>query len=139
MSGARARTLEALIAAHGLKPHPYDGWFSERPSPDGAARCWRRLLGLGDFVSWHQMAAARSFTLIEGGPLAISISKDGVGATSQPLSAARLGPFSVPKDAYIALEPLGALALFDELVSADLAMTDARFMPESWAPGRPSP
>ena len=59
MSKLSTETAEQVIERLGLQPHPYDGWFSPLPqgSTKGEAGIYR-LIGVGDFISWHQLPVA---------------------------------------------------------------------------------
>lgn len=133
----------------GLRPHPEGGHyvetFRDALGPDGRARCTAIyfLLEAGELSAWHQVDAAETWLWHAGGPLALTISADGVGATSH-----RLGPdlragqrpqAVVPAHAWQTAETLGAWTLVSCIVAPGFEFSSFRLAPPQWFPGAGPP
>jgi predicted cupin superfamily sugar epimerase len=132
-----------------LQPHPEGGWFRETfrdvAGPDGRPRCtiiWF-LLEAGEVWHWHRVDATEAWFWHAGGPLALSVSQDGISA-----QAAHLGPdlrarqrphFVVPAKAWQAAETLGAWTLVSCAVAPGFDFAGFELAPADWYPGRPLP
>ncbi len=141
MSKLSTETAEQVIERLGLQPHPYDGWFSPLPqgSTKGEAGIYR-LIGVGDFISWHQLPVATMWRHEGGAPLTLSQSSDGMNATAFCLDRSTTGDaISVHPDVWQTAESLGAWSLMACIFAPALAQCDLiekiRLAPDNWYPG----
>ena len=74
-----------------------------------------------------------TLTLIEGGPVALSLSGDGQSATGYHLTTAGQS-FTIGPDMYRAMSCLGAYALLKLSLSPDISVSDRDLMPDDWYP-----
>lgn len=135
-----------VIRTLGLARHPEGGWYRETfrdpAGPDG--RGWSTmilfLLEAGEVSAWHRVDAAELWFWHAGGPLALSISDDGVAAR-----AVRLGPdlragqsvqAVVPAGAWQAAETLGAWTLVSCVVAPGFLFGRFELAPADWFPGK---
>jgi uncharacterized protein len=148
MSRALSGDLSAreVIRLLDLKPHPEGGWYAETfrdgAGPDGRgwSTCIYYLLDVGEVSHWHRVDAGELWFWHAGGPLALSISEDGVTAR-----AVRLGPdlragqrphAVVPAGAWQAAESLGAWTLVSCVVTPGFRFDGFEMAPPDWFPGR---
>jgi uncharacterized protein len=138
-----------VIAILGMKPHPEGGWYVEtfraEEGPDGpGGRGWMTailfLLEAGDVSHWHRVDSVECWFWQAGGPLALSISTDGITAT-----ASHLGPNLragqklqgiVPAHAWQAAETLGAWTLVSCTVAPGFQFEGFELAPADWFPGK---
>ncbi|MEM9810139.1 MAG: cupin domain-containing protein [Pseudomonadota bacterium] len=122
-----------LITAHALRPHPFEGYWRETAHQSGQSREGLQLLMATDEAGWHQIRADVTFTLLEGGPIAMSLSGDGKTATGYHLTAPGQS-FAIGPDIYRAIACLGAYALVSVSFSPDISISDRDLMPDDWYP-----
>lgn len=132
-------TIGSLINAKGLASHPFEGHWRETEHVLGEKRCGQQLLSAMDEAGWHSYEAEVTYTLKEAGPVAISLSHNGVTAYGHRLievgDTLKVGPGVLRS-----ISCLGAHALLEETFSPDIALTDRQLMPDNWFPnpdGRP--
>lgn len=130
----------------GMTRHPEGGWYVETfrdpAGPEG--RGWQTaiyfLLEAGDVSAWHRVDAAELWFWHAGGPLALSISEDGVAARS-----VRLGPdlragqrpqAVVPAGAWQTAESLGAFTLVSCTVAPGFLFERFELAAPDWFPGK---
>lgn len=134
-------TLEEIIAARRLVPHPFEGYWRETAHVGGSHRMGEQLLCATDEAGWHSYEAEITYRLEVGGPVAITLSHDGVSAYGQRL----LTPgdtLQVASGVLRTVSCLGRHAILVITFAPDAALTDRQFMPDNWYPspeGRPSP
>lgn len=126
-------SADDLIAEHRLEPHPFEGYWRETGHERGLWREGLQLLKAVDEASWHGIEAEVSYTLVEGGPVAISLSANRTTAYGHKLlapgDAVKVGPGVLR-----AISCLGAFALMRLRVEPDAALTDRQLMPDDWYP-----
>jgi uncharacterized protein len=128
-----------------LAPHPEGGSYRETfrdvPGPDGRSRSTAILflLEVGEVSHWHRVDAVEAWFWHAGGPLALSMSDDGVTARS-----VRLGPdiragqspqAIVPANAWQAAETLGAWTLVSCTVAPGFDFAGFTLAHANWFPG----
>lgn len=138
----------AVIAGLGLQPHPEGGHYREvwRDLPAGGGRgagtAIHFLLGDGERSHWHRVDAAELWLWQGGGPLTLSLSRDG-GAPAQEI---RLGPDLGAGEALIGVVPAGwwqaarpaggRWCLVSCTVSPAFDFAGFELAPPGWEPGR---
>ena len=137
-------TAKQLISALGLQPHPEGGWYVETwraDAEDGARAAGTAiyyLLEAGDVSHWHRVDAAEIWHWYAGGPLSLTISKNGHDAQS-----IHLGPevlvgqrpqFIVPKDAWQTATSLGQWTLCGCTVSPGFEFSGFEMAAPDWRP-----
>lgn len=129
---------DALAEQLGMVPHPFVGWYREAPlaAPDG--RCLHHLLMAGQFAPWHQMNVPLTYGFVEGSPVTLSLSADGVSARGGRL-AAPSDRHRIAAGTYRAFEPLGRHAILSVTGPTDHDPFDWSFCPEDWFPGAGGP
>jgi uncharacterized protein len=86
-------SAEQIIELLELKPHPEGGFYretfrdAELPGGRAASTAIYFLLRAGQSSAWHRVDAAEIWHYHAGAPLLLSLSADGVAATSQRLGA----------------------------------------------------
>lgn len=144
--GAGDLGANEIIRLLGMQPHPEGGHyvetFRDAPGPDGRPRSTAIyfLLQAGEVSHWHRVDAVEAWLWHGGGPLALSISEDGVTAR-----ALRLGPDLragqrpqgvVPAHAWQAAETLGAWTLVSCTVAPGFRFEGFELAPPDWFPGK---
>lgn len=144
--GAGDLGANEIIRLLGMQPHPEGGHyvetFRDAPGPDGRPRSTAIyfLLQAGEVSHWHRVDAVEAWLWHAGGPLALSISEDGVTAR-----ALRLGPDLragqrpqgvVPAHAWQAAETLGAWTLVSCTVAPGFRFEGFELAPPDWFPGK---
>jgi hypothetical protein len=118
-------TLGGLIERYGLVPHPFEGSFK---AVDGG---YLQALSALDEAAWHRAGEDMVYRLMEGGPVAISISSDGETAEARRLSQPG-DEAKIPAEAARTLSCLGSAALLH--VGADLPPSMRYLLPDDWYP-----
>jgi uncharacterized protein len=133
----------------GMQPHPEGGHYVETfrdaagPEGRGHSTAIHFLLQAGEVSHWHRVDAAEHWFWHAGGPLALSMSDDGVTAR-----AVRLGPdlragqtpaAVVPAGVWQAAESLGAWTLVSCVVAPGFIFERFELAPPDWFPGKPDP
>jgi hypothetical protein len=138
-------TGAAVVAALGLEPHPEGGHFREvwRDRPEaggrGAGTAIHFLLDARERSHWHRVDAAECWFWQGGGPLLLSLSRDGTRVEQDillgPQDAALMGV--VPKGWWQAARPAGdRWCLVSCTVSPAFDFAGFELAPEGWVPGR---
>ena len=146
---ADGMTASAVINALGLKPHPEGGHFVEtfrdigKDGERGASTAIYYLLRAGERSHWHRVDAAEVWHYYAGGPLALTISENGVDARSMRLGvnfAAGERPQGVaPAGAWQTAESLGRWTLVGCTVAPAFEFSGFELAPPDWRPlPRPS-
>ncbi len=146
---SRAPSASDIINELRLAPHPEGGWFRETFRDDapegrerGASTAIYYLLSAGERSHWHRIDAAEVWHFYAGGPLALTISDNGVDA-----AAHRLGPnvlagdrpqIVVPPRAWQTAEPLGAWTLVGCTVAPAFEFDGFEMAADDWRPA-PAP
>lgn len=137
----------SVIALLDLQRHPEGGWYRETfrdPRTDAAGRALGTaiyyLLEVGDLSAWHRVDAAEIWHWHAGGPLALTVSPDGVRADSVQLGpdlrAGQRPQAVVPAGAWQTAESLGAWTLVGCTVAPGFDFAGFELAPPDW---RPSP
>lgn len=142
-------TLQDIINALELQPHPEGGYYREtfRDAHEVEGRSVGTAiyyaLGVGDCSAWHKVDAAEIWHWYAGAPLALTLSPNGHDA-----QAHRLGPnlmqgerpqVVVPKDWWQTAESLGEWTLVGCTVSPGFSFEGFEMAPPDWRPTpRPS-
>jgi predicted cupin superfamily sugar epimerase len=138
-------TGAAVVAALGLEPHPEGGHFREvwRDRPEGGGRgagtAIHFLLEAGQRSHWHRVDAAECWFWQGGGPLLLSLSRDGTRVNQDillgPQDAALMGV--VPKGWWQAARPAAdRWCLVSCTVSPAFDFAGFELAPEGWEPGQ---
>ncbi|MEO1015200.1 MAG: cupin domain-containing protein [Pseudomonadota bacterium] len=133
-----------IISALNLAPHPEGGWFREtfrdvaEEGGRGASTAIYYLLQAGERSHWHRIDAAEIWHFYAGGPLALTISENGVDACGY-----RMGPnvlvgdrpqVVVPPGAWQTAEPLGPWTLVGCTVAPAFEFDAFELAPDDWRP-----
>jgi predicted cupin superfamily sugar epimerase len=143
-----ALTGAAVAAALGLAPHPEGGHYREvwRDRPEGGGRgagtAIHFLLDAGERSHWHRVDAAECWFWQGGGPLLLSLSRDGTRLDEEiligPANAALMG--LVPKGWWQAARPAAdRWCLVSCTVSPAFDFAGFELAPAGWAPGSGGP
>lgn len=147
MRGAGDLGAGEIIRALNMIPHPEGGHyvetFRDAPGLGGRSRATAIyfLLQVGEVSHWHRVDAAEIWAWHAGGPLALSVSADGIAA-----QAVRLGPdlragqrpqAVVPAGHWQAAETLGAWTLVSCFVAPGFESAGFELAPGDWFPGKP--
>jgi predicted cupin superfamily sugar epimerase len=138
-------TGAAVVAALGLEPHPEGGHFREvwrdrlEGGGRGAGTAIHFLLDAGERSHWHRVDAAECWFWQGGGPLLLSLSRDGTRVDQDillgPQDAALMGV--VPKGWWQAARPAGdRWCLVSCTVSPAFDFAGFELAPEGCEPGR---
>jgi len=142
MSGLTASRIIELL---GLAPHPEGGFYREtfrdtRCDAEGraASTAIYFLLEAGPGSRWHRVDATEIWTYHAGAPLLLSLSPDGLTATSQMLGsdlAAGERPQAVaPAHCWQAAQSLGAFTLVSCVVAPGFMFETFEMAPAEFAP-----
>ena len=126
-------TPESLIVQHRLEPHPFEGWWRPTSRAPGEYLEGLQLFRAMDEAGWHRFPSAITYSLVEGGPMVISLSPDGCQAEARRL-VAEGDSINVEQAALRALSCLGSVALLRLTIRPDCALTDRELMPDDWYP-----
>lgn len=136
-----------LVAGLDLAPHPEGGHFREiwrdRPADGGrgAGTAIHFLLDAGERSHWHRVDAAECWFWQGGGPLLLSLSRDGSRLDSEILLGPGLGDGAVlmglvPTGWWQAARPVGGRwCLVSCTVSPAFEFAGFELAPPGWAPG----
>ncbi len=127
-----------------LKPHREGGSYAETfraPAADGGRSAltviWF-LLEAGEVSAWHRVDAAEAWFWHAGGPLALTISEGGMGASSMQLGpdlrAGQRPHLVVPAHAWQTAESLGAWTLVSCAVGPGFEFSGFEMAPADWRP-----
>ncbi len=72
-----SKPAKVLIEEFDLKPHPFDGWYSEIKTAALAPPRYHYLMQLGEYTDWHRTSGQLIMTHIDGAPIEIMTSLDG--------------------------------------------------------------
>lgn len=128
------QTTESVISRHNLVPHPFEGWSAELAHIPGTERRFLWLVTAEMFIPWHQMPAETKWSVVEGSPCAVSISLDGLQATSAVVGAGHLPALTIPAKANQTLTSVGRWTLLEGHLQPDIALTDRVDRPDNWHP-----
>jgi len=137
-----AATVDALIAALGLAPHPEGGWYTETwraEAPDGGRPVGTAiyfLLAAGQRSHWHRVDATEIWHHYAGAPLRLDIHPDTV-TLGPDLAAGQRPQAVVPPGAWQAAETTGAWTLVGCTVSPGFTFDGFELAPPGWAPPAP--
>lgn len=143
------KSAREIIEHLNLMPHPEGGWYRETWTsetlvdgrPTGTAIYY--LLEADDVSHWHKVDAAEIWHWHAGGPLALTISKDGVTAQNTILGnelAAGQSPQSlVPTNWWQCAASMGPYTLVSCTVSPGFRFSGFQLAPKDWRPGNGPP
>jgi predicted cupin superfamily sugar epimerase len=141
-------TVEEIVEALGLAPHPEGGFYRETwrapaaPGERGAGTAIYYLLAAGQVSRWHRVDAAEAWHHYAGAPLLLSVSADGAPAVTH-----RLGPDLAAGERPQHVVPAGAWqsarstasapgwTLVGCTVSPAFRFEGFELAPEGWEPG----
>lgn len=129
-----SKTADNVIAAHGLAPHPFEGWSVEIAHTTGEERRFLWLITAEMFIPWHKMPAEIRWSLVEGSPCAISVSLDGQSASASVVGKGHLPALTIPPNADQTLTSVGRWSLLEGRLRPDASLTDRTDRPDSWYP-----
>ena len=137
---------DQIIALLSMKPHPEGGHYVETyrdtsgPSARGHSTAIYYLLRAGEYSHWHRIDASEVWHYYAGGPLALSISKNGHDAEAYRLGinlgAGERPQIVVPPNAWQCAEPLGQWTLVGCTVAPGFDFSTFELADKNW---RPSP
>jgi uncharacterized protein len=128
-----------------LTRHPEGGWYKEtfRDSASTQGRAASTaiyyLLEAGDVSAWHRVDAVETWHWYAGGPMVITLSRDGIGA--QPhwlgpnLRAGQRPQVIVDRHVWQTAETLGAWTLVGCTVAPGFEFSGFELAPPDWRPG----
>lgn len=122
-----------IIREHWLQPHPFEGYWRELRHEPGVCREGLQLFEATDEAGWHRIDAEVTYRLLDGGPLALSMSPDGHEARAERLTDIGQATTIAP-GVLRAISCLGAYALMELTFRPDRALTDRELMPDDWFP-----
>lgn len=137
-----------IVRMLNMQRHPEGGWYVETyrapPAVDNDQRSIGTaiyyLLEAGDLSHWHAVDAAEIWHWYAGGPLALTLSTDGVGASAHQLGpelrAGQRPQIIVEPNVWQTAESLGAWTLCGCTVSPGFEFSGFKLAPPDW---RPSP
>ena len=143
------KTARDIIEHLNLLPHPEGGWYREtwkadtkvNKRPTGTAIYY--LLEADDLSHWHTVDAAEMWFWHAGGPLALTVSEDGVSAQNHilgpELAAGQNPQLLVPTGWWQTAASLGAYTLVSCTVSPGFQFSGFRLAPQDWKPGTGHP
>ena len=138
-----------IIEHLNLLPHPEGGWYRETwraaavegHRPSGTAIYY--LLEADDVSHWHKVDAVEIWHWHAGGPLALTISSDGVNAENYMLGpalhAGQEPQRIVPADWWQCAASLGVFTLVSCTVSPGFHFGGFTLAPPDWRPGAGPP
>jgi hypothetical protein len=132
-----------IIRLLDLKPHPEGGHFRETFRDDGVDRSASTaiyyLLREGERSHWHRVDAVEVWHWYVGGPLELSLSKDGRTTATlvlgSNLAAGERPQLVVPKNVWQSARPLGAYTLVGCTVAPAFTFEGFEMAPPDWRPG----
>jgi len=134
-----------IIRLLGMEKHPEGGWYVEtfRDALNGEGRAHATaiyfLLAADEVSAWHRVDASEIWLWHAGAPLALTVSPDGVEASS-----VRLGPdlragqrpqAVIPAGAWQTAESLGAWTLVSCVVAPGFEFSGFELAAPHWRPG----
>ena len=138
-------TPAEIIATLGMQRHPEGGWYAETfrdaaGGPRGHSTAIYYLLERGDRSHWHRVHdAAEVWHYYAGGPIRLSLSKDGLAMETHDLgpdlAAGERPQVIVPAGWWQSAEPVGAWTLAGCTVAPGFAFESFEMAPPGWAPG----
>lgn len=146
---AHPSSMEEVVAALGLEPHPEGGYFKElfrAEGLDGGRGVMTSIYYMPPLAHpsrWRMIDADEVWSFHAGAPLTLSVCRDG-----RTVEAFRLGTgFAdgeqaqavVPKNAWARAESHGGWSLVGGTVSPAFLYEGFRMAPEGWMPGDPAP
>lgn len=135
---------DAIIELLNMKPHPEGGYFAETfRDPEGGTRAHSTaiyyLLKEGERSHWHRVDAAEIWHWYAGGPLALSLYKDGgtpeMRMLGQNLDAGERPQVVIPTRVWQAAEPLGLWTLVGCTVAPGFEFSGFEMAEPGWNPG----
>ena len=139
-------TVEQIIAALGLAPHPEGGAFRETfrdaaaTHGRGASTAIYYLLRAGETSRWHRIDAAEIWHWYCGAPLLLSLSRDGRAEEQIRLGndvlAGERPQAVVPGQAWQSARSLGAWTLVGCTVAPAFEFERFELAPIGWAPAQ---
>lgn len=143
---ARSGDLSAseIIKLLNLQRHPEGGWYAETFRDEAqingraAGTAIYYLLEAGDVSAWHRVDAAETWHWYAGGPMAITLSQTGKGATPHQLGpdlrAGQRPQLVVPAHCWQTAESLGAWTLVGCTVAPGFEFSSFEMAPPNWRP-----
>ncbi|MEO0398237.1 MAG: cupin domain-containing protein [Pseudomonadota bacterium] len=149
-AGQDSLSAADIIRMLDLRPHPEGGHYSETYRDQaggqdgrGASTAIYYLLEAGEYSHWHRIDAAEVWHHYAGGPLALTISENGVDASAvrlgKNLGAGERPQAIVPPRAWQTAEPLGRWTLVGCTVAPAFDFAHFEMAPPDWAPRPLSP
>ena len=138
----------AVVATLGLSPHPEGGHYREvwRDLPPGGGRgagtAIHFMLDAHERSHWHRVDAAECWFWQAGGPLLLSLSRDGTAVEQEILIGPAIGAGQalmgvVPAGWWQAARPVGnRWSLVSCTVSPAFDFAGFELAPPGWEPGR---
>ncbi|MFC4725559.1 cupin domain-containing protein [Glycocaulis abyssi] len=135
-----------IIRMLSMQKHPEGGWYAETfrdgTNPQGRAHATAIyfLLAADEVSAWHRVDASEVWLWHAGAPLVLTMSGDGVNASSLRLGAdLRAGERPqavVPAGHWQAAESLGAWTLVSCVVAPGFEFSGFELAAEGWRPGK---
>jgi hypothetical protein len=135
---------DAIIELLQMQPHPEGGYFAETfRDPEGGSRAHSTaiyyLLKEGERSHWHRVDATEIWHWYAGGPLALSLCKDGgtpeTRMLGQNLDAGERPQVVIPANVWQAAEPLGLWTLVGCTVAPGFEFSGFEMAEPGWNPG----
>ena len=115
-------------------PHPFEGAWREREHEPGFRRQIEQRLLATEEAAWHVIKAEVRYRLIEGGPVVVSVSPDGIEAHAYKLLRDGDG-IAVLAGKARTISCLGAEATLSLTFSPDIPISQRDLLPDDWYPG----
>lgn len=138
-----------IIEQLNLLPHPEGGWYRETwraDAPEGrrpSGTAIYYLLEADDVSHWHRVDAAEIWHWHAGGPLALTLSEDGVTAQNfllgPEIGAGQEPQRLVPTGWWQCAASMGAFTLVSCTVSPGFDFSGFELAPPDWKPGNGPP
>ncbi|MEM6414442.1 MAG: cupin domain-containing protein [Pseudomonadota bacterium] len=138
-------SAQEVIRLLGLNPHPEGGHFLETfrdtapaGTTRGASTAIYYLLAAGEYSHWHRIDAAEIWHHYAGGPMALTISDNGIDAQGfrlgKNISAGERPQAVVPANSWQTAESLGRWSLVGCTVAPAFDFKHFEMAEPNWAP-----
>ncbi|MCI5044857.1 MAG: cupin domain-containing protein [Aquisalinus sp.] len=129
------KTADETAALFDLKPHPFDGWFAPVLTDKPGPHRFHYLSKAGEYAAWHRTTGPILLTHIDGAPLTLTTSDNGVTARNKLLKPGASSSGTIEAGVWRTWETLGLWTLL--IVSTDKAeyFLGWDLAPDNWYPG----
>ncbi|MCA8927205.1 MAG: cupin domain-containing protein [Alphaproteobacteria bacterium] len=142
-------SLEGVVRALGLQPHPEGGYFREvfrAAGPGGSRGAMTSIYYMPPLARpsrWRMIDADEVWSFHAGAPLSLSVSRDGrtveIHRLGTDYAAGERPQAIVPKGAWARAESHGGWSLVGGTCAPGFVYEGFRMAPPDWQPGDPLP